>query len=97
MITILATLKVKEGKMEEIVKLLKEIVPKVKNSEPGCLTYLPHTVQGSKNKNLIIFYEKYTDKEAFNLHSASLPNHFKPVFPLLEGGMDIKILDELKI
>ena len=32
MITLIATLKVKEGKMEEAINVLKEIVPKVKAS-----------------------------------------------------------------
>ena len=57
MITLIATLKIKEGKMEEAVNALKEIVPKIKASEPGCLEYIPHTVRG--DENTIIIYEKY--------------------------------------
>ncbi|HUX99233.1 MAG TPA: putative quinol monooxygenase [Candidatus Deferrimicrobium sp.] len=95
MITIIATLKVKEGKMEEALKILKGIVPKVRESEPGCKTYILHTVKGALNKNLIIFYEKYEDKDALNLHSAFLPDHFKQLFPLLEGGIDIKTCEEI--
>jgi len=41
MITLIATLKIKEGKVEEAVNALKEIVPKIKASEPGCLEYIP--------------------------------------------------------
>ena len=37
MITLIATLKVKEGKMDEVIKVLREIVPKIKEAEPGCL------------------------------------------------------------
>ena len=53
----IAKVKVKEGKMDEAVNALKEIVPKIKAAEPGCLVYIPHTVRGEDNT--IIFYEKY--------------------------------------
>jgi hypothetical protein len=33
---------VKEGKMDKAVKVLKEIVPKIKEAEQSCLTYTPH-------------------------------------------------------
>ena len=90
MITLIATLTIKEGKMEEAIEILKEIVPKVKESEPGCKTYIPHTVKGKKNKNSIIFYEVYEDKNALNTHSTNLPKSLGKLFPLLDGGMDIK-------
>lgn len=95
MISLIATLKIKEGKMEEAIEILKEVVPKVRDTEPGTLAYIPHAVKGQKNKNLIIFYEKYEDKAAFDQHSANLPENFEKLFPLLEGGMDIKTLTEI--
>ena len=95
MVTLIATLKVKEGKMEEAIALLKEIAPKVKETEPGCQAYIPHTVKGGKNANTIIFYEKYVDKSAVNAHSANLPKHFEKLFPLLEPGMDVKTCTEI--
>ncbi|MHA1350876.1 MAG: putative quinol monooxygenase, partial [Promethearchaeota archaeon] len=61
MVSLIATFTVKEGKMEEAVEVLKQIVPKIKESEPGCLIYVPHTIRGRKNKNSIVFYEKYVD------------------------------------
>jgi quinol monooxygenase YgiN len=95
MVTIIAFLKVKEGKMEEVIDKLKEIAPQVKESEAGCLEYIPHTVKGRKNKNTIIFYEKYADKNALNEHSGNLPKYFKDIFPLLEGGIDINTCEEI--
>ncbi len=76
--------------MDEAIEVIKEIVPKVKNSESGCKAYIPHVVKGKKNKNMIIFYEVYENKEAFNKHSADLPKTLEKLFPLLEGGMDVK-------
>jgi quinol monooxygenase YgiN len=93
MITLIATLKVKEGKMEEAIKVLKEIVPKIKASEPGCLEYIPHTVRN--DDKTIIIYEKYSDKDALKLHSANLMKNMENLFPLLEPGMDVKTCYEI--
>ncbi|MBN1533385.1 MAG: antibiotic biosynthesis monooxygenase [Spirochaetes bacterium] len=93
MITLIATVKVKEGKMEEAVEALKEIVPKLKETEPGCLAYIPHRVR--KDDNTIIFYEKYADKDALALHSSNLGTTLAKFLPLLEPGMDIKTCYEI--
>jgi len=88
MITLIATLKVKEGKMDEVKDKLKKIVAHVKKTEAGCLEYIPHIVKGEDNT--IIFYEKYLDKDALNIHSANFMGNFKDLMPLLEPGMDLK-------
>jgi quinol monooxygenase YgiN len=93
MITLIAILKVKDGKMEEVKEKLKKIASHVKNTEPGCLEYIPHTVKGEDNT--IIFYEKYLDKEALKIHSAGFMDNFKDVMPLLEPGMDLKTCFEI--
>jgi len=93
MITLIATLKIKEGKMEEAVNALKEIVPNIKASEQGCLEYIPHTVRG--DENTIIIYEKYSDKDALKLHSANLMKNIEKLLPLLEPGMDVKTCYEI--
>ncbi|MFX1452283.1 MAG: putative quinol monooxygenase [Promethearchaeota archaeon] len=94
-ITIIATLKVKEGKMEEAKEVLKEVVPKIKASEPGCLEYIPHTVKGSKEKNTIVFYEKYEDEQALKTHMGNLGKNMAKFTPLLEPGMDMKTCFEI--
>ena len=93
MITLIAKVKVKEGKMDEAVNALKEIVPRIKAAEPGCLAYIPHTVRGEDNT--IIFYEKYQDKEALKVHSGNLPKTLEKFAPLLEPGMDVKTCYEI--
>ncbi|HNX24618.1 MAG TPA: putative quinol monooxygenase [Spirochaetota bacterium] len=93
MITLIATLKVKEGKMDEVKEKLRKIVAQVKNSEPGCLEYIPHTVKGEVNT--VIFYEKYLDKDALKIHSANFMENFKDLMPLLEPGMDLKTCFEI--
>lgn len=81
--------------MEEAKEVLKEIVPKIKESEPGLLEYIPHTVKGRKDKHTIIFYEKYKDDEALKIHMASLAKNTAKLTPLLEPGMDIKTCHEI--
>ncbi len=93
MITLIATLKIKEGKMNEAVEVLKTAVPGILKNEPGCLAYVPHSVRGEDHT--IIIYEKYRDKEALKLHSANLPKTLEKLLPLLEPGMDIKNCTEL--
>ncbi|MGP8153281.1 MAG: putative quinol monooxygenase [Smithella sp.] len=93
MITLIATLKIKEGKTQEAIDELKEIVPKIKASETGCMEYIPHTVRG--DERTIIFYEKYSDKDALKLHSANLMKKIESLLPLLEPGMDVKTCYEI--
>ncbi len=97
MLTLIASFKVKDGNMEKAIEVLKEIVPKVRESEPGCLEYIPHTVKGSKFKNTILFYEKYRDEEAFKVHMANFPKNMKKLSPLLDPSskMDLKTCYEI--
>jgi quinol monooxygenase YgiN len=93
MITLIATIKIKEGKIDDAIELLKEIAPKIKEAESGCIEYLPHTVKGSNNT--IIFYEKYKDSEALKKHNANIPKSLAKLLPLLEPGMDVKTCFEI--
>ena len=93
MVTLIATVRVKAGKMDEAVQVLKGVVPKIKEAEPGCLVYIPHRVRGEDNT--IIFYEKYQDKEALKIHSSNLPKFLEKFIPLLEPGMDVKTCEEI--
>ncbi len=95
MISLIATIQIKNGNMEKAIEVLKEIVPKIRESESGCLEYIPHTVKGKKFKNTIIFYEKYADEEALKLHMANLPKNMEKFSPLLEPGMDLKTCFEI--
>ena len=81
--------------MDEVIALLQEIVPVIKESEPGCLAYIPHVVKGAKNKNTLIFYEKYEDEAALATHSQNFPNYFKKISPLTTGKIDLKTCEEI--
>ncbi|MFX1572158.1 MAG: putative quinol monooxygenase [Promethearchaeota archaeon] len=92
-ISIIATVHVREGKMEEAKEVLKKIVPKIKESEPGTLEYIPHSVK--QDPNAIIFYEKYADDDAMKTHTKNLGKNMAELGPLLEPGTDIKNLKEI--
>ena len=83
-IVIIATIKVKEGKMEEAKEALKEVVKTVKANEPGTLEYTPHTVR--KEDNTIIFIERYVDGDAVKAHMANLGKNMGKVMPFMEPG-----------
>ncbi len=92
-ITLIAAARVKKGNMEKAIEALKEVVPKIKESEPGCLQYIPHTIKGEENS--IIFYEVYADSDALKQHNKNLGKNMVKLSPLLEPGVDIKICHEI--
>jgi quinol monooxygenase YgiN len=93
-ISLIATVKVREGNMEKAKEVLKKLVPKIKESEPGTLEYIPHTVK--QDPNIIVFYEKYADEEALKTHSANLGKNMAEFGPLLVPERpDIKNLEEI--
>jgi quinol monooxygenase YgiN len=81
--------------MEEAKEVLKDLVPKIKEAEPGLIEYIPHTVKGRKDKNTIIFYEKYRDSDALKKHTQNLGKSLADLMPLLEPGMDLKTCFEI--
>ena len=86
-ITNVATVKIREGMMEEAKKVLIEVVKKVKETEPGTLEYTPHTVRNEDNT--IIFIEKDTDEDAFKAHRANLGKNMIKFLPFMEPGPPI--------
>lgn len=93
-ISLIATVKIQEGKMEEAKAALKKLVPKIKESEPGTLEYIPHTVK--ENPNVIVFYEKYVDGDAMKAHGANLGKNMAEFGPCcVPERPSIKTLEEV--
>jgi quinol monooxygenase YgiN len=65
-LTVVAKIRAAKGKGDALAALLKEQVAVVRKAEPGCLIYRPH--RSTKDPDLFIFYEQYTDDAAFDLH-----------------------------
>ena len=75
MITVIAKLPIKEGKMEEALAEFKALMAEVAKEE-GTVLY---SLNSEKAKpNTLVLVEQYKDKDAFNFHSST--PHFKDFF-----------------
>ena len=72
MLAIIAKMKIKEGSIDEAIKLFEAVVPKVRE-EDGTLAY--GICRDKANPNLLVVIERYRDMEAIQAHSSSA--HFK--------------------
>jgi quinol monooxygenase YgiN len=73
---------------DEIAEILRELTMATRQ-EPGCVSYIPHWVQGEPCTVLI--YEQYTDQKAEEAHRQSA--HFKRY---AVGGLFQKMLDRVR-
>ncbi len=94
MLTVIAVLKAKEGMEKDLENALAAIVSKVE-AEEGTLAYALN--RAKKEPGKFLFYEKYKDKEALNVHSST--SYFMELFgtigPLLDGNPSIDIYEEV--
>ena len=94
MLIVIATMKAKTGMEQELEQALKSIIPHVEK-EKDTLMYTLH--RSKKDPGKFLFYEKYTDKEALQKHSAT--PHFKELFgkiaSLLDGAPLIDMYEEV--
>ena len=94
MVAVIAKIRVKEGKADDMVQLLKDIIPSVKQEE-GTLYY---TVNRDRtDPNLVVVVEKYKDDQAFGAHSSTpyLAELFGKAQALVEGDMELMMMDEV--
>ena len=75
MITVIAKLPIKEGKMDDVLAEFKVLMAEVAKEE-GTVLY---SLNSEKAKpNTLVLVEQYKDKDAFNFHSST--PHFKDFF-----------------
>ena len=91
--SLIATLKVKEEKVDEAVKFFQELQTDVKANEPGTLEYVFHQKDGAPET--FVVYEKYADADALKTHSANLAKVGARFAPLLDGPPEIVRIEEL--
>jgi len=94
MISLIARIPVKEGKMEEAIVAFKELMVQVAK-EAGTLSY---TINQDKSiPNTLVVLERYRDKAALDTHSSSA--HFKAFLPKSAGFMagkpEITMMEEI--
>ncbi|MEW6486343.1 MAG: putative quinol monooxygenase [Thermodesulfobacteriota bacterium] len=94
MLAVIAKLPVQEGKVDDAIAVLRELMAHVAREE-GTLLYTMNRAKA--DPNTIVMIERYQDKAALAAHSSS--PHFQALFPkiqgLLAGPAEISVFQEL--
>ena len=91
--SVVATIKVKEDKIEEAKQFLKELSADTLANESGTLAYVFH--QRKDDPTAFVAYEKYESEEAFKQHGKNLASKGAGFAGILAGAPEIVMLDEI--
>jgi quinol monooxygenase YgiN len=95
MLTVVAKIPIKEGKMDEAVAAFGELIAKVA-SEEGTKLYSLN--KDKANPNMLIVVEQYKDKAALDIHSTT--PHFKAFSAsagaFIGGRMELSVMEQIK-
>ncbi len=98
-LTIVARIRAAKGKGDALAAFLTEQAATVRSREPGCLTYRLH--RSTKDPELFLFYETYTDDASFELHRTSpyLAEYRKrrEEQGLLDGAVEVEIYRSITV
>ncbi len=94
MIGVIAELPVKEGEMEEAVRIIRELMNHVAQEE-GTLSYTLNRHQTDPNR--IVIMERYKDRDALEAHSSTpqFRAFLKEIGSLLSGKPQIRVMEEI--
>ncbi len=94
MILVIAKIPIKEGKVEEAIAAVKELMVQVAREE-GTLLYTLN--RDPSNPNTLVIMERYKDKAAFDVHTST--PHFKAFFAkskaFIGGRPEITLMEEI--
>ncbi len=65
MISFTVRMTFREEDRQEIAEILENLT-RLSRQEDGCVSYIPHTVEG--DPNTVLIYEQYTDEAAAEFH-----------------------------
>ena len=91
--SVIATVKVKEDKLEEAKGFLKQLAADTLAKEAGTLAYTVH--QRKDEPTTFVVYEKYESDEAFAEHGKNLRAVGAQFAAVLAGAPQIVMLEEL--
>lgn len=91
--SVIATIKVKDDKIEEAKTFLADLCKQTLANEEGTLAYVAH--QRKDDPTTFIFYEKYADDAAFAAHGENLKAHGQGFAAILAGAPEIVFLEEV--
>lgn len=94
MVSVIAKLPIKEGKVEEAIAAVKELMVQVAREE-GTLLYTLN--RDPSNPSILVIMERYKDKAAFDVHTSTSP--FKAFFAkskaFIGGRPEIAVMEEI--
>ena len=85
MISFLVRLKFSSDDREEVAEILRRLAT-ASREEPGCVSYIPHRIDG--DPDTVLIYEQYRDAAALAFHQET--KHFKE---FAVGGLYQKMRD----
>jgi len=91
--SVVATIKVKEDKIEEAKTFLKSLAAETLANEEGTLAYVIH--QQRDDAQSFVVYEKYKDDAAFAEHGKNLASKGKEFAGIMAGPPQIVMMEEL--
>ncbi|MFQ5697533.1 MAG: putative quinol monooxygenase [Myxococcota bacterium] len=91
--SVIATLKVRQDKVDEAKALFAKLASQVSQAEPGTLAYVPH--QRKDEPTTFVFYEKYASDEDFQTHGANLRKVGAEFAGVMAGPPEIVFLEEI--
>lgn len=91
--SVVATIKVKEEKIEEAKAFLKQLAADTLAREKGTKAYIPH--QRKDQPATFVFYEKYESDAALAAHGKNLASVGASFGALLAGPPEIIYLEEV--
>ena len=94
MLVVVAIMKAKVGREQELENALRGMIPKVETEE-GTLVYTLHRAKKEQGKFLV--YEKYRNKEALTQHSSTpyFTELFAKIGSMLDGAPAIDMYEDL--
>ena len=91
--SMVATLKIKDDKVEQAKSFLKQLAADTLAKEPGTLVYTVH--QRKDDPTVFVFYEKYENDAALAQHGENLKAAGAGFVEILAGRPEIVHLEEI--
>lgn len=92
MMSLVAKLTVQEGKEQDFIDAMKDVVPAVRE-EPGNNAYIMN--RSKENPRLFVFYEEYTDQTAFDAHRKHLGELGVDLRAILDGAPVLEFYEKI--
>lgn len=92
MISLVAKLTIQEGKEQDFIDAMRNVVPAVRE-EPGNHAYVMN--RSKENPRLFVFYEEYADQAAFDAHRKHLGELGIDLRAILDGAPVLEFYEKI--